>query len=288
GSSNSWYSNCIDYPKSNKKARDWSAEAKFAAAWRPSSSSGSAVLSTEGAGRQSNVTPPPREKRPRDCQPPADILPVPPPSAKQAAREGAGRPKGSFGRKRLRAMMKTYQARVEQNQLVFAGLHVRDLSSAMFDAAREVDRHEKDWRQAFLKRQSNRGVRRTEALRKLAKHRSQLEEAALAAAARKAGWEKGVEYFRAVVKECQSAVAATSAGLDVSVDLAGILSGKLLIKALALRAVYTKLLEGVSRREAFEASAEFIEMSEGTIKQSELEYRTKGHIVVSAMIPLLR
>ena len=66
-------------------------------------------------------------------------------------------------------------------------------------------------------------MRRSEALRKLAKHRSQLEKAAVAAIACKVGWEKGVEYFRAVAKECQSAVAATSAGLDVSVDLTGIL-----------------------------------------------------------------
>ncbi|CAB1113621.1 unnamed protein product [Ectocarpus sp. CCAP 1310/34] len=54
-------------------------------------------------------------------------------------------------------------------------------------------------------------------------------------------------------------------------DVSHAQAGKLLIKALALRAVSTKLLKGVSRREAFEASAEFIEMSEGTIKQWELE-----------------
>lgn len=120
-------------------------------------------------------------------------------------------------------MMAAYKARVEQGQLSFADLHVRHLSGAMLDAAREVDIHEKVWRPAFLKRQSNKGVRRTEALRKLAKQRTQLEKAALAASACKAGWEKGVEYFRAVVKECRSAVAATSAGLDVSVDLAGVI-----------------------------------------------------------------
>ncbi|CAB1116248.1 unnamed protein product [Ectocarpus sp. CCAP 1310/34] len=95
-----------------------------------------------------------------------------------AQRGGAGRPKGSFGRKRLHEMMATYKARVEQGQLEFADMHVRDLSTAMLDAAVEVDKHEDVWRPAFLKRQSNRGVRRAEALRKLAKHRSQLEKAA--------------------------------------------------------------------------------------------------------------
>ncbi|CAM9800163.1 unnamed protein product [Ectocarpus sp. 4 AP-2014] len=104
-----------------------------------------------------------------------------------AQRGGAGRPKGSFGRKRLRAMMAVYKARMEQDQLMFAGLHVRDLSSAMLAAAQELDKHEEDWRPAFLKRQSNRGVHRSEAPRKLAKHRSQLEKAALAAVACKAG-----------------------------------------------------------------------------------------------------
>lgn len=64
-------------------------------------------------------------------------------------------------------------------------------------------------------------------------------------------------------------------------------AGKLFTKALALRGVYSKLLKGASRREAFEESAEFLEVAPGSIKQWELEYRTKGHIVVSAMISLL-
>lgn len=64
-------------------------------------------------------------------------------------------------------------------------------------------------------------------------------------------------------------------------------AGKLITKAHALRGVYSKLLKGASRREAFEESAEFLEMAVGTIKQWELEYRTKDHIVVSAMISLL-
>lgn len=217
GSSRMWRSDYIKYPKGQTKARDRSAEAKWAAAWRPSSSSGSAVLSTEDARRGSNDTPPPpREKRPRDCQPAAEILTPPP---KRPAYEGAGRPKGTFGRKRLRAMLDRYRERIELGQVTCGRLEVRDLSSAMLDAAQEVEKHEQDWRPAFLKRQSNRGMCRREALRKLAKHRRQLEKAALASAACREGWETGVEYFHAVAKECQSAVAATSGGMEVSVDL---------------------------------------------------------------------
>ncbi|CAN0267125.1 unnamed protein product, partial [Ectocarpus sp. 4 AP-2014] len=241
GSSWTWYSDSFAYPKSKKNNRDWSAEAEFAAAWRPSYSSGSAVLSTEDAGRRSNVTLtlPPREKRPRDCQPATEILTPP---AKRAAREGAGRPKGSFDRKRMRALLDGYRAQVERGQVTSARLGVRDLSSAMLAASQEVDRHEKDWRPVFLKRQSNRAVRRKEALRKLAKHRSQLEKAALASAACKEGWEKGVEYFRAVAKECESAVAATSAGIEETMDVSHAQAGKLHTKANALRGVYNKLL----------------------------------------------
>ncbi|CAN0439359.1 unnamed protein product, partial [Ectocarpus sp. 13 AM-2016] len=135
-----WRSDYIKYPKGQTKARDWSAEAKWAAAWRPSSSSGSAVLSTEDARRGSNDTPPPpREKRPRDCQPAAEILTPPP---KRPAYEGAGRPKGTFGRKRLRAMLDRYRERIELGQVTCGRLEVRDLSSAMLDAAQEVEKHE--------------------------------------------------------------------------------------------------------------------------------------------------
>ncbi|CAM9176473.1 unnamed protein product [Ectocarpus sp. 6 AP-2014] len=38
--------------------------------------------------------------------------------------------------------------------------------------------------------------------------------------------------------------------------------------------------QGGSKRKAFEESAEFLEVAAGTIKQWELEYRTKGHIVL--------
>ncbi|CBJ31690.1 hypothetical protein Esi_0274_0025 [Ectocarpus siliculosus] len=153
----------------------------------------------------------------------------------------------------------------------------------MLAASQEVDKHEKYWQPAFLKRQSNRGVCGKEALRKLAKHRSQPEKASLASAACKAGWEKGLEYFRAVAKECNGAVAATSAGLEETIDVSHAQAGKLLTQAHALRAVYSKLFQGVSKRQAFEESAEFLELAVGTIKQWELEYRTKGHIVLLAV-----
>ena len=66
------------------------------------------------------------------------------------------------GRKGLRETMATYKARVEQGQVECADLRVRDLSTAMLDAAREVGDSspslaEADWRPAFLKRQSNQG-----------------------------------------------------------------------------------------------------------------------------------
>lgn len=63
-------------------------------------------------------------------------------------------------------------------------------------------------------------------------------------------------------------------------DVSHAQAGKLLTTALALRAVYTKLLKGVSKRQAFEESAEFLDLAVTTIKQWELEYRTKGHIKV--------
>ncbi|CAM9148621.1 unnamed protein product [Ectocarpus sp. 4 AP-2014] len=155
----------------------------------------------------------------------------------------------------MRPLLDEYRAHVERGQVTSARLGVRDLSSAMLAASQEVDRHEKDWRPVF--RQGNKGVRRKEALRKLAKHRSQLEKAALESAACKEGWEKGVEYFRAVAKECESAVAATSAGIEETMDVSHAQAGKLHTNTTALRGVNNKLLMGVSKRQASEESAEF-------------------------------
>ncbi|CAB1119031.1 unnamed protein product [Ectocarpus sp. CCAP 1310/34] len=55
-------------------------------------------------------------------------------------------------------MLDRYRERIELGQVTCGRLEVRDLSSAMLDAAQEVEKHEQDWRPAFLKRQSNRGV----------------------------------------------------------------------------------------------------------------------------------
>ncbi|CAM9273214.1 unnamed protein product, partial [Ectocarpus fasciculatus] len=120
---------------------------------------------------------------------------------------------------------------------------------------------EEVWGPAFLKRQSNRGVGRKEALRKLAKH---LEKAAAASAACRSGWERGQDYFRAVIKECHTAVAATSAGLNESVLVSHAQAGNLQFKALALKAVYHKLLKGAPKRQAFEDTAKFFEVADST------------------------
>lgn len=68
-------------------------------------------------------------------------------------------------------------------------------------------------------------------------------------------------------------------------DVSHAQAGKLLIKALALRGVYTKLLKGVSKRQAFEETAEFLEVAVGSVQKWELGYRTKGYIAVRALIP---
>ncbi|CAB1120910.1 unnamed protein product [Ectocarpus sp. CCAP 1310/34] len=148
----------------------------------------------------------------------------------------------------------------------------------MSDAVKEAHQQEEVYRPAFLKRQSNRGVGRKEALRKLAKHRSQLEKAAAASAACRSGWERGQDYFRAVIKECQFAVAVSSAGLNESVLVSHAQAGSLQLKALALKGLYHKLLRGVSKRQAFEETAEFFEVASSTLREWELSYRTKGHI----------
>lgn len=69
-------------------------------------------------------------------------------------------------------------------------------------------------------------------------------------------------------------------------DVSHAQAGKLLTQAHALKAVYSKLLKGVSKRQAFEESAEFLEVQVSTLKQWERDYRTKGHIKVSATVSL--
>lgn len=57
-------------------------------------------------------------------------------------------------------------------------------------------------------------------------------------------------------------------------------AGSLQFKALALKAVYHKLLKGAPKRQAFEDTAEFFEVADSTLREWELSYRTKGHIQV--------
>ncbi|CAB1109399.1 unnamed protein product [Ectocarpus sp. CCAP 1310/34] len=57
-------------------------------------------------------------------------------------------------------------------------------------------------------------------------------------------------------------------------------AGSLQFKALALKGLYHKLLRGVSKRQAFEETAEFFEVASSTPREWELSYRTKGHIQV--------
>ncbi|CAB1104296.1 unnamed protein product [Ectocarpus sp. CCAP 1310/34] len=230
-------------------------------------------------GGEAEVTPP-REKRPRDCQHAAESTGDAPPGKRGGARPGAGRPKGSYGRNRLRQAAQQLNGYLERGQLQCAQMVSRDLPGAMLDAVKEAHQQEVVYRPAFLKRQSNRGLGRKEALRKLAKHQSQLQKEAAASAACRSGWERGQGCLRAVIKECQSAIAVTSAGLNESVLVSHSQAGSLQFKALARKGLYHKLLRGVSKRQAFEETAEFFEVASSTLREWELSYRTKGHIQV--------
>ncbi|CAB1109141.1 unnamed protein product [Ectocarpus sp. CCAP 1310/34] len=276
GSEQRWCSPYIKCPKGRNTGRDWAAEDRFAATWRPSFSSGNVPHTDASAGEAEAA--PPREKRPRDCRHAAASTEDAPAAKVGGARPGSGRPKGSYGWKRVREAAQQLNDYIERGQPHCALIASRDLPGDMLDAVKEVHQHQEVWGPAFLKRQSNRGVGRKEALRKLAKHRSQLEKAAAASAACRSGWERGQDYFRAVIKECQSAVAATSAGLNESVLVSHAQAGSLQFKALALKAVYHKLLKGAPKRQAFEDTAEFFEVADSTLREWELSYRTKGHI----------
>ncbi|CAN0412021.1 unnamed protein product, partial [Pylaiella littoralis] len=89
------------YPKGKRSARDWVAEVTFARAWRPSRErvGGDSSMDAD-VNMDANEGPAPsREKRPRDCPQKSDPSP---PEHRGGAREGSGRPKGSFGPKRNR------------------------------------------------------------------------------------------------------------------------------------------------------------------------------------------
>lgn len=101
-----------------------------------------------------------------------------PPEKRGGIREGAGRPKGPYGGKKLRELLQTYKAAVKLGQLTHAGIAARDLPAAMLEAQVHVDKRQAEFDPAFLKRQANKGVCRKEALRKLKWARLQLAKAA--------------------------------------------------------------------------------------------------------------
>ena len=75
GSRKRWHSDGIKYPKGvkTKNARDWAAEASFAAVWRPTEDGVCVVRLGDDrhnieAEAEAQAPLPAREKRPRDCQ----------------------------------------------------------------------------------------------------------------------------------------------------------------------------------------------------------------------------
>ena len=66
-------------------------------------------------------------------------------------------------------------------------------------------------------------------------------------------------------------------------DVSHAQAAKLMQRALALRGVYQKLLEGAPKREAFEDTAKVLNVAPITVERWEREFRQKGHIEVHAM-----
>ncbi|CAN0114184.1 unnamed protein product [Pylaiella littoralis] len=220
-----------------------------------------------------------REKRPRDCQQNSQDSP-PPPENRGGAREGSGRPKGSYGPKRIRTLLHKYEAFLRDGMAQSAHEATRDISAAkMLAAAVAVEKILAELTRPYLKSQANTGVGRKSAIRKLAKKRSQWENAAIAAKACREGWSSGVEYFERVQEECLGATAAaTGHDAEQPLDDSHAQAGKLMLQAVALKGVYEKLLLGWSARVVFEEMAGLLAVGVSTVKQWEKEYRQKGHI----------
>ena len=139
------------------------------------------------------------------------------PEKRGGKREGAGRPRGSFGPKKLREVLKVCKAATEEGRLMDAQMALRDLPQLMRRAVQDSEQQQfQAWEPAFLERQRNRGVAKTAALRKLRKKRKQWEKAMLRTRACRQGWEEAIEYCRAVEKERLGAAAVHSTGPDVS------------------------------------------------------------------------
>lgn len=210
-----WTSEAIKYPKSNKNRRDHDAEDKFLNDWWPYHSGGSIVPRLRDfrhdieAAEEAT-----REKRPRDCHQSAAPDHARP-EKRGGKREGAGRPRGSFGPKAVRERLERYKAAEKDGRLHDAQNALRDLPNVMRQAARDTEQQLESWTPAFLLRQRNRGHDRKAALRKLRKARKQWEKALLEAAACRQSREEAVAYCREVEKECLGAAAVHSTGLEV-------------------------------------------------------------------------
>ncbi|CAN0421746.1 unnamed protein product [Pylaiella littoralis] len=107
-----WYRKGIKYPKGGKSNCHWVAEADFAKSCRPSRERVGGDSSVDDARVSMDAhqgAAPSREKRPRDCQQKSQD-PQPPPENRGGAREGSGRPKGSYGPKRMQTLLHKCEA----------------------------------------------------------------------------------------------------------------------------------------------------------------------------------
>lgn len=71
-----------------------------------------------------------------------------------------------------------------------------------------------------------------------------------------------------------------------AVEVSSCQSAKLMQVALSLRGVYQMLLEGATKREAFEDAAKFMRVATTTVKDWERAYRTKGYIEARTVYPV--
>lgn len=143
GSRRRWYLGSNAYPKGNKNRRDLQEEARLAGVWRPPQDS-TIVPRLSDTRKEVEAWAealPVREKRPRDCQKktaPEDARP----EKSGGACEGAGRPTGSYGRRRPREILAEYEAAAKAGQSTCAHVAAEKLPEPMLEAARAVQDHE--------------------------------------------------------------------------------------------------------------------------------------------------
>lgn len=134
GSRTCRYSNGIRYPKSVRKARDWAAETKIAAVWRPTEECVVRLSDSKHKIEADAEAPlPAREKRPRDCQEHSEAATAHLEN-RCGTREGASRPKGTSGTRMLQELLQAYKAAVDTG-LVNAQIASRKLPAAMLEAS---------------------------------------------------------------------------------------------------------------------------------------------------------